>query len=276
MTDDGAPFESTFSLTGESFEYRIYPPDGRNPLIFLHDGLGSIGTWKDLPGDVAAATGRPAVVYSRAGHGWSDPIRQPRTPDFMHHEALAALYQFLLELEVSDVVLIGHSDGASISLIFTGEHHWAAGLVLIAPHVFVEPETIAGIEEMVRRFETTDLLQRMAKYHRDPEATFRAWSEIWLDPAFRDWNIESSLRNIHCPVLLIQAMDDEYGTIAQLDAIERGVSGPVERLVLPDGGHSPHLTHREQVTEVVTEFVKRVDSRQLGQTAPYGLDAPNS
>ena len=110
----------------------------------------------------------------------------------------------------------------------------------------------------MRRFETTDLPQRMAKYHRDPEATFRAWSEIWLDPDFRDWNIESSLPNIHCPVLLIQALDDEYGTLAQLDAIERGVSGPVERLVLPDGGHSPHLTHREKVTDAIIQFVKRL------------------
>ena len=156
----------------------------RNPLVFLHDGLGSMMTWKDLPRDVAAATGRPAVVYSREGHGWSNASRRPRTPDFMHHEALAALYQLLRELEVSDVVFVGHSDGASISLIFNGEHQWASGLVLIAPHVFVEPETITGIEEMVRRFETTDLPERMAKYHRDPEGTFRAWSEIWLDPDF--------------------------------------------------------------------------------------------
>ena len=166
MTDDGAPFESTFSWTGESFEYRIYPPDGRNPLIFLHDGLGSIGTWKDLPQDVAAATERPGIVYSRPGHGWSGPLRKPRTPQFMHHEAMSTLFYFIRELEVSDLVLIGHSDGASISLIFTGEHHWASGLVLIAPHVFVEPETIAGIEEVVGRFETTDLPQRMAKYHQ--------------------------------------------------------------------------------------------------------------
>ena len=137
-----------------------------------------------------------------------------------------ALYQFLHELELSDVVFVGHSDGASISLIFTGEHQWASGLVLIAPHVFVEPETIAGIEQTVRRFETTDLPQRLAKYHRDPEEIFKAWSEIWLDPAFRDWNIEDSLPNIQCPVLLIQALDDEYGTMAQLDAIERGVIGP--------------------------------------------------
>ena len=264
MTDDDAPFESRI-LIGYGAEYLIYQRDGRrNPLVLLHDGLGSMRTWKDLPRDLAVATGRPAAAYSRAGHGWSDPIRQPRTPDFMHHEALAALYRFLREYDISDVVFVGHSDGASISLIFSGEHQWASGLVLIAPHVFVEPETIAGIEETVRRFETTDLPQRMAKYHRDPEETFRAWSEIWLDPAFRDWNIEDSLPNIHCPVLLIQALDDEYGTMAQLEAIERGVSGPVERLVLPDGGHSPQVAHPEQVTDAITRFVNRVGRGPAG------------
>jgi pimeloyl-ACP methyl ester carboxylesterase len=255
MVEDGAPFEGGFSFVGGSIEFQIYSPEGRNPLIFLHDGLGSMGTWKDMPRQLAVATGRPAVVYSRPGHGGAGPIRKPRTTEFMHHEAFSILFNFIRELEVSDLVLIGHSDGASISVIFSGEYSWASRLVLIAPHVFVEPETISGIEDAVRRFETTDLPQRMARYHRDPEATFRAWSDIWLDPAFRGWNIEDSLPGIHCPVLLIQALDDEYGTMAQLDAIERGVNGPVERLILPDGGHSPHLTHPHRVTEAITRFV---------------------
>ena len=263
MTGDGAPFEGQKGYFG-TYELRICGPEGRNPLVFLHDGLGSMDTWKTLPEDLANATGRPAAVYSRPGHGGSRPLRRPRTLDFMHFEALETLYSLIRELEVSDLTLIGHSDGASISLIFSGEYQWASGLVLIAPHVFVEPETIAGIEELVRQFESTDLPQRMAKYHRDPEATFGAWSKIWLDPGFRDWNIEDTLPNIHCPVLLIQALDDEFGTLAQLDAIERGVSGPVERLVLPDGGHFPHHTHPEQVTDAIVQFVKRVDRRQLG------------
>jgi pimeloyl-ACP methyl ester carboxylesterase len=258
MTDDRDLFEGRINVGGSTVEFRIYQRGGHNPLVFLHDGLGSMHTWRNLPQVLATFTGRPAAVYSRQGHGWSDPIRQPRTAQFMHHEALGPLHQFVRELDVSDVVFVGHSDGASISLIYSGEHHWASGLVLIAPHVFVEPETIAGIEDAVRRFETSDLPQRMAKYHRDPETTFRAWSEIWLDPGFRDWNIEHSLPKVVCPVLLIQAQDDEYGTMAQLDAIERGVSGPVERLVLPDGGHAPHLAHREEVTDAIIQFVKRL------------------
>ena len=184
MTGDGAPFEGQKGYFG-TYELRICGPEGRNPLVFLHDGLGSMDTWKTLPEDLANATGRPAAVYSRPGHGGSRPLRRPRTLDFMHFEALETLYSLIRELEVSDLTLIGHSDGASISLIFSGEYQWASGLVLIAPHVFVEPETIAGIEEVVRRFESTDLPQRMAKYHRDPEATFGAWSEIWLDPGFQ-------------------------------------------------------------------------------------------
>ena len=184
--------------------------------------------------------------------------------EFMHYEARSILFPFVRELEVSDLVLVGHSDGASISLIFSVGHLEPSGLVLIAPHVFVEPETIAGIEQAVRSFETTDLPQRMAKYHRDPDRTFRAWSEIWLDPGFRNWNIEDSLPNIHCPVLLIQALDDEYGTIAQLDAIERGVSGPVERLVFPEGGHSPQVTHPVEVTNAIIQFVNRLGPGREG------------
>jgi pimeloyl-ACP methyl ester carboxylesterase len=247
-----------FESDGRHLEHRLIG-NGEGPgLVFLHEGLGSMGLWRQFPDKLVEATTRRGLVYSRAGHGWSEPQRERRTPDFLHHEALVVLPQLLDELEMVEPILVGHSDGASIALIHAGAGHRVSGLVLLAPHVFVEPESIAEIEAARVRFETSDLVERMARHHHDPQSTFRAWNDIWLDPAFRNWNIEGSLPSIHCPVLLIQALDDEYGTMAQLDSIERGVSGAVERLVLPDGGHSPHVTHAKPVTATITRFVNRL------------------
>lgn len=262
MIEDTTSIDSKVVVDGCPLEYRL-SGDGQGPtLVFLHEGLGSMDLWREFPTDVARATGRAALVYSREGHGWSAPVRGARTLEFMHHEALMVLPHLLERLEISAPILIGHSDGASIALIYAGAGCPVSGLVLLAPHVFVEAEAIAGIQLAREQFETTDLPQRMAKYHRDPEATFRAWNDIWLDPAFRNWNIEASLPGIECPVLLIQGNDDEYGTGAQLDAIEDGLAGSVERLVLADCGHSPHISQPDLVVEATARFVNRV----LGDT----------
>lgn len=245
-------------IEGRRLEYRTIGEGDAPALVFLHEGLGSMDLWRDFPDDVATATGHPGLVYSRAGHGRSDPVRERRTPGFMHYEALVVLPRLLDELGVVEPILIGHSDGASIALIHAGAGHPVSGLVLLAPHVFVEPESIIGIEAARVRFETTDLAERMARYHLDPHATFRGWNAIWLDPAFRDWNIEDLLPGIKCPTLLIQGVDDEYGTLAQLDAIERGVAGPAERLVLEDCGHSPHLAQPGRVLQATTGFVSAI------------------
>jgi pimeloyl-ACP methyl ester carboxylesterase len=232
---------------------------GESPaLVFLHEGLGSVALWRDFPARVAEATGRRAVVYSRLGHGDSDPAPLPRTPRFMHDEALRTLPALLDRLHIDDPVLIGHSDGASIALIHAGcAGRPPTGLVAIAPHVFVEDVSVASIAEARRAFEQTDLRERMARYHRDPDATFRGWSDIWLEPAFRDWNIEDVLPGIACPVLVIQGARDQYGTLAQLDAIERGVPGPVRRVVLADARHAPHLEAPDGTIAAVVEFVSR-------------------
>jgi pimeloyl-ACP methyl ester carboxylesterase len=231
---------------------------GDRVLVFLHHGLGSATTWRELPDHLARTTGLRAVTYSRSGHGWSSPSTRPNGVDFMHVQARESLPRVLEEIGSTDVILVGHSDGASISLILAGDGYPVSGLVLIAPHVFVEPETIAGIESAVDQFENGDLADRLGRYHRDAEATFRAWSGIWLDPAFRAWSIIDSLPGVTCPVLVIQALDDEYGTMAQVETIESDVSGPVNRLILPDGGHSPHLAHQEEVTGAITDFVAEV------------------
>ena len=221
-------------------------------------GLGSLRQWRDFPMRVANATGCAALVYSRYGYGQSDVLQEPRTPSFMHDEALRSLPELLSSLRIVAPVLVGHSDGASIALIYAGVGHPARGLVLEAPHVFVEEHGLEGIREAKRAFETTDLSECLAKYHRDTERTFRGWNDVWLSPAFRDWTIEDCLPGVRCPVLAIQGEHDEYGTMAQLDAIARGVSGPCELVKLPGCGHSPHRDQPEATVAAVTHFVNRV------------------
>ncbi len=222
-------------------------------LVFLHEGLGSVALWRDFPARLAAASGRRALLYSRAGHGFSDVPDTDRTPRFMHEEALDVLPALLRAAGIERPVLVGHSDGGSIALIHAGRHD-VSGLVLLAPHVFVEDLSVASIEEARTTFETTDLGERMARYHRDPERTFRLWNDIWLAPEFRAWNIEDVLPHVTAPTLLIQGEHDQYGTLAQIEAIERGVRGRVRRAVL-DCRHAPHLEVPEATLDVATRFL---------------------
>jgi pimeloyl-ACP methyl ester carboxylesterase len=246
-------------VSGKRLEYAEIAGDPERPgLVFLHEGLGSVALWREFPVLVAAATGRRALVYSRLGHGDSDPLDGPRTPRFMHEEAFETLPALLDDRGFEAPVLVGHSDGASIALIHAGVgQRPVSGLALIAPHVFVEDVSVRAIAAARRAFAETDLRHRMARYHRAPEATFRAWNDIWLAPEFRDWNIEDVLGGIACPVLVVQGERDQYGTLAQVDAIERGVPGPVRRVVL-DARHAPHLEAPEATLEAVVEFVNRL------------------
>ncbi len=230
--------------------------DDSPPLVFLHEGLGSIDLWRGVPAEIAAATGWPTVLtYARHGHGASGPAHLPRPVSYMHHEADTVLPAVLSVFGVERPVLIGHSDGASIALLYAGAGNAAAGLVCMAPHVFVEPESIAGIERARIAFESSDMSDRMGRYHQDPTATFRGWNDVWLSDEFRSWNIEGRLGGVTAPVLAIQGRADQYGTLAQLDAIEAGVSGSFERLVLDDVGHSPHTEARGEVVAALVEFI---------------------
>ena len=233
--------------------------EGAEPaLVFLHEGLGSIRLWRDFPAKVAQATGRKALVYDRYGYGKSEVLREPRVDvRFMHREGLEVLPDLLEKLKIEKPVLIGHSDGASISLIYAGTHP-VRGLVVMAPHVFIEQSNLGSIRKIRTAFETTDLPQRFAKYHTDPRKTFYLWNDAWLDPAFEQWNIEAYLPGIACPVLAIQGENDEYGTMAQLDAIKRQVKGPCELLKLKDCGHSPHRDRPEEVLTAVVDFLSRL------------------
>ncbi|MGH9246676.1 MAG: alpha/beta fold hydrolase [Acidimicrobiales bacterium] len=243
-------------------ELEVERIDGRRsdapPLVFLHQGLGSVALWRSFPSDVVAATGNPAVVYSRHGYGLSAVVRDPRRPRYMHDEGLAVLPEVRarIGLDRRPPILVGHSDGASIAIIHAGAGRWpVAGLVLLAPHVFVEDRSIAGIEAARTEYLTTDMPERVAKYHADADATFWGWNDIWLSPTFRGWNIEEFLPGIDCPVLVVQGEDDEFGTTAQVDAVAQGVAGPVEVVLLPDCRHSPHLDQPEATLEAVARFV---------------------
>ena len=246
-------------VCGRSVEYQRINAAADDPtLVFLHEGLGSISQWRDFPARIVAATGLPAVVYARYGHGRSAVLQQPHGVDFMQREALETLPELLRALGIAHPILIGHSDGASIALIYAGSGHPLRGLVAMAPHVFVEDISIEGIVAAKQAFETTDLAQKLARHHRDPVRTFHGWNDVWLAPAFRSWNIERFLPAIKCPLLAIQGYEDEYGSMAQVDAIARQTGGPVEALKLEHCGHSPQKDQPQIVIRAIVEFVNRI------------------
>ncbi|MBT6309640.1 MAG: alpha/beta hydrolase [Rhodospirillaceae bacterium] len=255
MASAATPDMQHLTAAGRRLEYYwTAPHDGDSPaLVFLHEGLGSAGLWRGFPAQLTAETGLPALVYSRYGYGGSDVLAGPRNVDYMHVEAQEALPVIRDALDLDDVILVGHSDGASIALIHAAQHP-VRGLILEAPHLFVEDESIAGIEDAKAAYETTDLSDRIARRHTDGEATFRGWNDIWLSPAFRDWNIEEYLPAITCPTLVIQGVDDEYGTEAQPATIGRESSGPVDAVMVPDCGHAPHRDATEGVLDVMADF----------------------
>lgn len=224
------------------------------PLVLLHEGLGSVGLWRGFPEALAQATGRRTVAFSRHGHGQSDPPPKRRTPAFMHEEALELLPGLLAALHIDTPILVGHSDGASIALIYAA-HHPVAAVVGIAPHVFVEEMCLTEIRRAREAYVTTDLRERMARHHRDPDAAFFGWNDVWLDPEFPSWDITDAIDRISCPLLLIQGERDQYGTMAQLDAIERRARGPVRRVHL-DCQHSPPTERPQETVEAIADFVR--------------------
>jgi pimeloyl-ACP methyl ester carboxylesterase len=222
--------------------------------VLLHEGLGSVAMWKDLPRRLAVRAGRDVVAYSRRGYGRSAPIEVPRDPSYMHREGEVVLPTLLAALEIPRAILFGHSDGASIALIAAATHsQLVAGLVLEAPHVFVEDVSIRSIAAARDAWGTTDLRAKLARYHDDVDGAFRGWNDIWLDPRFRDWNIEAYAAAITCPVLVVQGEADEYGTLAQVDAIAARIPR-TERLIVPLAGHSPHRDAAYAVLNRVAAF----------------------
>lgn len=226
-------------------------------VVFLHEGLGSLSMWKDFPARMCAEHGLRGLVYSRYGYGLSTPKRPgERWPvDFMHQQAHEVLPALLTQLGIERPWLFGHSDGGSIALLYASRFpERTAGVVAVAPHIVVEEVSIASIEQARVAYETTDLRQRLARYHADPDSAFRGWNDVWLDPAFRAWNIERELDAITCPVLAVQGEDDEYGTLEQIHGIARRL--PKTRLlILPKCGHSPHRDQPERLAAEAGRFI---------------------
>jgi pimeloyl-ACP methyl ester carboxylesterase len=256
---------ATFEVLGQHLEYRWVGPRPHDAptIVFLHEGLGCVGMWRDFPDSLASAAGCGALVYSRLGYGASDPVRGPRPTRFMHDEALDVLPAVIERFDLQDVVLFGHSDGASIAVIYTGARRTPVrALILEAPHVFVESICTEKIARIAQEYEKTRLRERLARYHgANTDSMFRTWTDVWLRPAFQLWNIQEYLPAIQSPVLVVQGEEDEYGTPAQVDAVLTQVEGPAESLVLPRCGHSPHTARADEVLEAGRRFVRQALGR---------------
>lgn len=247
------------TIDGVRLEYaRIDGEPVRPPIVMLHEGLGSLAMWRDFPQRVAEATGATVIVYSRRGYGQSDPVPGPRKVDYMHGEAQDVLPKLLRALEIRRPLLIGHSDGASISIIHAGSGNAVAGLVLMAPHVFVEDLTVESIAAIKDVWKTSDMGARLGRYHRDPEHTFWGWNDIWLLPAFKQWNIEAFVPKIAAPMLVIQGVDDEYGTPAQCDSIKARAKVPCELLMLEACKHSPHRDQPDRTLQAISRLYRSI------------------
>jgi pimeloyl-ACP methyl ester carboxylesterase len=237
-------------------------PEDAPTLVFLHDGLGSVSTWRGFPAALADATGCGALVYSRFGYGASDPVPLPRPLTYMHDEGLRLLGQVLDLAGVSSALLVGHSDGGSIALLHAatpGASPRVKGLLLEAPHVFCEDCSVEAIERARRDYLDGDLRERLERHHGpNVDCAFWGWNGAWLDPGFRAWNIEGYLSSIEAPVLVLQGVDDPYGTLRQVDAIESQCRGVVRRRILAACGHTPHREQAEQTLAEMAAFVSEI------------------
>ena len=240
----------------------IPSPSTLSPLVFLHEGLGSIAMWQgrtvDWPLQVCRAAGRAGWVYSRRGYGQSPAIPDVRgtgrlRADYMHREAWEVLPSLLKDWGAENPVLIGHSDGATIALLHAARFP-VAGCVVMAPHLMVEDMTLRAIEAAKIAYEEGDLRQKLSRYHADVDCAFWQWNDVWLSQAFRSFDIREECKTISAPVLALQGSDDAYGSLRHLDELQ--TAGRVERHVLPNCGHSPHKDQAQKSLDLVAGFLK--------------------
>lgn len=257
LTDTGM-----LDLGDQQLEYRwVGPrPSDAPTCVLLHEGLGSAGLWGDFLNRLAAATGLGVLAYSRAGYGASSTISLPRPLNYMEREAINVLPRLLQAIGFQRGLLIGHSDGASIATIYAGnlEDHRIAGLVLMAPHFFVEDSGLEAIARARDAYEHGDLRPRLARWHKDVDVAFRGWNGAWLDPEFRKWDITDALAYIRVPIAVLQGVDDQYGTTRQLEAAEEECYCPVEVTLMQGVQHTPHREATEETLRVIADFTRRV------------------
>jgi len=249
-------------LGGASLEYRMIGPrpNAAPTIVMLHEGLGAASTWGDFPQKIAERTGVGVFVYARAGYGKSSTVTLPRPLDYMQREATDVLPRLLDVIGLKRGILLGHSDGATIAAYYCGsvQDHRVRGLILMAPHFFMEASNIEAIRNTITAFETTDLRAKLARHHADVDTAFRGWSGAWLDPGFRSFDTTDALAYIRVPVLVIQGAADPYGTLAQVRAVEEECYCPVETLVLDGVGHAPHREKPTETLGAVAEFADQI------------------
>ncbi len=260
----------SLEVAGKRLEWQFWPGGPGPVIVLLHEGLGCVALWRDFPERLAAATGLGVFAYSREGYGQSDPAGLPLPVDYMTRHAVGVLPGVLAALGSGPVILMGHSDGATIAAEYAGrvEDFRVRGLVLMAPHVFTEPMGLAEIARVGLAF-GPEMAARMGKYHRDPVATFRGWNEAWLNPDFAAWDVTEVIDYLRVPVLAIQGRQDQYGTLAQIAAIADGSYAPVEVLLLEDCRHSPQIDQPAAVLAAVAEFAERLQAHEAAQ--PEGV-----
>ena len=255
--------KDTLDIDGVKLEAMAWGPSPQHAptIILLHEGLGCVDLWRDFPQNLAEQTGYGVFAYSRAGYGQSDKVALPRPLDYMTREAVDVLPKVLDGIGFQRGVLLGHSDGATIAAIYTGsiEDFRVRGVILMASHFFTEKVGLDAIRATREAFASTDLRGKLARYHRDPDNAFHGWCDAWLDPGFASWNVEDVIAYLRVPVLAIQGIDDQYGTRAQIEALERGVYCPLDVEMLQDCKHSPHLEQQQSTLNIIHEYIKRLD-----------------
>lgn len=231
-------------------------PDECPTLVMLHEGLGSIELWRDFPAELQAATGLGVFLYSRQGYGRSTPVTLPRPFDYHVSEAVDVLPRVLDAIGLRRGLLVGHSDGATIAALHAAHvrDDRVAGIVLMAPHFFVEDVAVEGVKRALSAYEAGPLRARLARYHDDVDGAFHGWNDTWRNPDFRNWSIEADLDRIVTPVLAIQGQGDEYGTLKQFDPLRDRVKGAFTELVFEDCGHIPFLDKPTETVAAITRF----------------------